>query len=40
MENGTAPARYARSSGAGKVRSGADEVSMGGEATAPAVLLK
>ena len=40
VENGTAPARYARSSGAGKVRSGADEVSMGGEATAPAVLLK
>ena len=33
-------ARYARSSGAGKVRSGADEVSMGGITVAPAVLLK
>ena len=40
MENGAAPARYARSSGAGEVRSGADEVSLGGVAAAPAVLLK
>ena len=40
MENGAAPARYARSSYADEVRSGADEVSMGGIAVAPAVLLK
>ena len=40
MENGAAPARLARSNDAGEVRSGVDEVSMGGEAAAPAVLLK
>ena len=40
VENGAAPARYARSSCADEVRSGADEVSMGGIAVAPAVLLK
>ena len=32
--------RYVRSSDAGEVRSGAGDVSMGGEAAAPAVLLK
>ena len=40
VENGAVPARYARSSCADEVRSGADEVSMGGIAVAPAVLLK
>ena len=40
MENGVAPARYARSSGAGEVKSGADEVGLGGVAAVLAVLLK
>ena len=35
-----APARYASSSDAGEVRSGADKVSIGGEAATPVVLLK
>ena len=45
MQGSVAPARrgevrYARISGAGEVRSGAGDVSMGGEAAASAVLLK
>ena len=40
VENGAALARYARSSGAGEVKSGADEVSLGGVAAMLAVLLK
>ena len=40
MENGASSTRYARSSGIGEVRSDADEVSMGGVAVVPAVLLK
>ena len=40
MENGAAPAKLARSNDVGEVRSGVDEVSMGGKAAAPTVLLK
>ena len=38
--SGAGEVRYARSSDVNEVRSGASDVSMGGEAAAPAVLLK